>query len=390
MEGQKKCFITSFFIVKGKIYSKKNILTTIFNFCLNFQIKSIQPIIVNSCHKLTAHIKEKVLEDGFLIKNLIDKYTIDLVSNSIFGHDPQSFNDGPNVFVDMIDLMSVQTIQKYILISGLPSIIKYFLKVPYFSNKVRDFFIKMTNSAIKHREENRIEQIDFLQYFMDLKNKRQQCDEEIVSNEGMMFFDAVDTSSQIIANCLQSLGDNERVQQKLRKEIQETIKEFGEIDFDMLMDKMPYLNQVYIEATRHHPPIPLTSRRCTETVDMILEDNRKVRVEKGTVVIIPIWSVHHNPEFYPDPMEFRPERFDIQNGGVKSFTDKGIFIPFGAGPRICLGMRLAQVQIKAALVELIKNFEISVNKKSYRNLKLDKNNIFYEPIDGVWLDFKQL
>lgn len=286
--------------------------------------------------------------------------------------------------------MSVQTIQKFILMAGLPSIIKYFLKVPYFSKKVRDFFVKMTNQAIKYREENKIEQIDFLQYFMDLKNKRLECNEEIVSNEAMMFFDAVDTSSQVIANTLHSLGENERVQQKLREEIQETIKEYGEIDFDILMDKMPYLNQVFIEATRLHPPIPVTSRHCIESIDMPIEDNRTIRIEKGTVIIIPIWSTHHNKDYYPDPMEFRPERFDPQNGGVKRFTDEGIFIPFGAGPRICLGMRLAQVQIKAALVELIKNFEISVNRKSFTNLKLDKNKIFYEPEDGVWLNFKQL
>lgn len=286
--------------------------------------------------------------------------------------------------------MSVQTIQKFIFMAGVPSIIKYFLRVPYFSKKVRDFFVEMTNNAIKYREENRIEQIDFLQYFMDLKNKRKESNEEIVSNEAMMFFDAVDTASLVIADTLRSIAENERVQEKLRDEIRETIKQFGEIDFDILMDKMPYLHQVFIEATRLHPPIPVTSRHCIESIDMPIGDNRTVRIEKGTVIIIPIWSVHHNPEYYPDPLEFRPERFDIKNGGAKNFTDKGIFIPFGAGPRICLGMRLAQVQIKAALVELIKNFEISVNQKSFTNLKLDKNKIFYEPEDGVWLNFKQL
>lgn len=327
------------------------------------------------------------MEDGFLVKNLIDKYTVDVVSNSIFGHDPQSFNDGPNLFVDIIDQMSEQTIQKFIVMAGLPSLLKYFLRVPYFSKNVRNFFVKMTNQAVKYREENRIEQVDFLQYFIDLKKKRNECDEEIVSHQGMMFFDAVDTSSQVIANTLQSLGGNERVQQKLREEIQETIKEFGEIDFDMLMDKMPYLDQVFIEATRLHPPIPVTTRHCIESIDMSIGDNKTIRIEKGTTIIIPIWSLHHNPDYYPDPLEFRPERFDMKYGGAKQFTDRGVYIPFGSGPRICLGMRLAQVQIKAALVELVKHFEISVNQKTSTDLKLDKNKIFYEPRDGVWLNF---
>lgn len=286
--------------------------------------------------------------------------------------------------------MSEQTIQKFILMAGLPSIIKYFWRIPYFSKNVRDFFVEMTKNAIEYREANRIERIDFLQYFMDLKKKRNECNEEIVSNEAMMFFNAVDTTSLVIANTLHSLAENERVQNKLREEIRETIKEIGEIDFDILMDKMPYLDQVFNEAVRLHPPIPITSRHCIESIDMSIGDNRIVQIEKGTVIIIPIWSVHHNPEFYPDPKIFHPERFDITNGGVKQFTDRGIFIPFGAGPRICLGMRLASVQIKEALVELVKNFKISVNKKTITTFKLDKNKIFYEPKDGVWLNFTPL
>lgn len=286
--------------------------------------------------------------------------------------------------------MSEQTIQKFILMAGLPSIIKYFWRIPYFSKNVRDFFVEMTKNAIEYREANRIERIDFLQYFMDLKKKRNECNEEIVSNEAMMFFNAVDTTSLVIANTLHSLAENERVQNKLREEIRETIKEIGEIDFDILMDKMPYLDQVFNEAVRLHPPIPITSRHCIESIDMSIGNNRIVQIEKGTVIIIPIWSVHHNPEFYPDPKIFHPERFDITNGGVKQFTDRGIFIPFGAGPRICLGMRLASVQIKEALVELVKNFKISVNKKTITTFKLDKNKIFYEPKDGVWLNFTPL
>lgn len=61
-------------------------------------------------------------------------------------------------------------------------------------------------------------------------------------------------------------------------------------------------------------------------------------IEKGTVVVIPIYSIHHDPEHYPNPEVFDPERFNEANGGIKNYRDKGVYLPFGDGPRMCLGI----------------------------------------------------
>lgn len=54
-------------------------------------------------------------------------------------------------------------------------------------------------------------------------------------------------------------------------------------------------------------------------------------------VLIPTHSFHSHPDFYPDPDVFDPDRFDESNEGVKKFKDAGVLMPFGVGPRICLG-----------------------------------------------------
>lgn len=101
---------------------------------------------------------------------------------------------------------------------------------------------------------------------------------------------------------------------------------------------MPYLDQVFNETLRMHSPAMFTSRVCNETIELNFE-GQKAPIEKGVVVYIPIHQLHYDPEFYPNPEEFKPERFDPENGGLKVFKDKGVFLPFGDGPRMCLGIR---------------------------------------------------
>lgn len=93
-------------------------------------------------------------------------------------------------------------------------------------------------------------------------------------------------------------------------------------------------------------------------------------------------------EYYPEPEKFKPERFDPEHGGLKAFKDKGVFLPFGDGPRICLGMRFALMQSKAAIADIVRNFEIKVNNKTQRPLIIDPKEFINVKTGGVWLDFK--
>lgn len=113
-------------------------------------------------------------------------------------------------------------------------------------------------------------------------------------------------------------------------------------------------------------------------------------IEKGMNVYIPLYQLQRDSEYYSKPNEFIPERFDPVHGGVKAFKDKGVFLTFGDGPRICLGMKFATMQSKAAIVEIIKNFKISVNSKTEKVLVLDPNEFMNVKKGGLWLDFKPI
>ena len=98
-----------------------------------------------------------------------------------------------------------------------------------------------------------------------------------------------------------------------------------------------YINLVncILESLRMHPPVTFTARVCNDPIEIEGLKDHKVLVEKGISVTIPILELHYDPEYYENPEKFYPERFDA--GGVKTFMEKGVFLPFGNGPRICLG-----------------------------------------------------
>lgn len=152
---------------------------------------------------------------------------------------------------------------------------------------------------------------------------------------------------------------------------------------------MPYLDQVWNETLRMHSPATFTSRVCTESIN--LEYGGQIApIEKGINVYVPIHQLHYDPEYYPEPEEFKPERFDPEIGGIKAFRDKGVFLPFGDGPRMCLGMRFAQIQSKAAIAGIIKNFKIAVNSKTATKLIIDPKEFINVKMGGLWLDLSPI
>ena len=184
------------------------------------------------------------------------------------------------------------------------------------------------------------------------------------------------------------MGRNKHVQDKLRVEIDKNCDSKGKINFETI-NELPYLDQVWNETLRMHSPATFTSRTCTESVTLEF-DGQKASLEEGINVYIPIQQLHYDPEFYEEPETFKPERFDPENGGVKAFKDKGVFLPFGDGPRICLGMKFAIIQSKVAIATIIRNFELSVNSKTAEKLTLDPVELINVKIGGLWLDFKPI
>ncbi|RZC40782.1 p450 domain containing protein, partial [Asbolus verrucosus] len=111
--------------------------------------------------------------------------------------------------------------------------------------------------------------------------------------------------------------------------------------------------------------------------------NLETVIQKGRRVIVPILGVHYDEEYYPDPHRFDPERFSEEN---KRTRHQYSHIPFGEGPRICIGMRFGLMQTKVGLVALLRNYRFTVNPKTVEPIKMAINSFILSADGGIWLD----
>ena len=182
-----------------------------------------------------------------------------------------------------------------------------------------------------------------------------------------------ETTSTALAYCAWFLAKYPEVQERLYDEIKENIKEDSE-DYDNTM-KIQYLDAIFKETLRLKPPVSLfTGRTCIE--DTIVQG---IKIKKGTRVNIPVLAVHWNEKNWENPMEFIPERF------LEGEYDPMSWMPFGVGPRFCVGMRFAELEFKSAMIKMVRNFKIELGKQSQDPLPCKAQGVLYRPVDNVYV-----
>ena len=119
------------------------------------------------------------------------------------------------------------------------------------------------------------------------------------------------------------------------------------------------------------------NRLCTR--DCVVQG---MSIKKNTLINMPTWASHHNPDFFPEPEVFRPERFLKENSDqIIPYT----FRPFGAGPRICIGKRFAMVEMMIAMAKILKSFKIEKTQETKLDLK--KGYLFLLGFDEINVKF---
>ncbi|XP_059189386.1 cytochrome P450 3A19-like [Centropristis striata] len=175
-----------------------------------------------------------------------------------------------------------------------------------------------------------------------------------------------------VAYCL---ATNPDIQKILQEEVDETFPEKCRPTYEALT-QMEYLDMVLNEAMRLYPIATRVERMSKSSVDI-----NGVTIPKGTVVAVPVYTLHRDPALWPEPEAFKPERFSKEN---KHNLDPYAFLPFGAGPRNCIGMRFAVLMMKLAIVEILQRFSFVTCKETEIPLELG-NEGFLAPKNPIKL-----
>jgi len=137
---------------------------------------------------------------------------------------------------------------------------------------------------------------------------------------------------------------------------------------------MPVIRQVLEEAMRLYPPVGLLART------VIAEDELCGRImHPNDIIFLPIWALHRHELLWDHPAEFRPERFDPQSGEQRN---KFQYLPFGAGPRVCVGADFAMMQAHIILASIVQHFRFRPAAPAPRPVMM----MTVRPEPGVFLD----
>ncbi|CAD6196012.1 unnamed protein product [Caenorhabditis auriculariae] len=215
--------------------------------------------------------------------------------------------------------------------------------------------------------------MDLLKLLLNKENNEEKplTKQQVVENCFAFLLAGYETTSTALTFCTYLLAKHQDVQRKLYEEIAATKEEKG-LNFDTI-HSMKYLDAVFKESLRMYPPvIHFVNRVCLEDITI----NGQF-IPKGTFVAVLPYTVHMNEENWPRAKEFIPERF-------LDWNDKGSlkWIPFGVGPRFCVGMRFAEMEFKMSLARLIERFELKLPENAQEMIPM-VNGVIMRPKDPV-------
>lgn len=335
----------------------------------------IQDCVKITCEHLNAAAEEERDAD---MKKFYGHYAVDVIARCAFGTKLDSQADTTHQFVQAsqkaFTMYFTPTQLLSMLLPGLLKALKITVKTGVRYTYFRELFQRIMN---ERKEKNqRIE--DFLQLMIEAKEGRfttaaasstdaesklfdmgsetkseaKSLSKALTEDEALaqclvFFLAGQDTTSSTLAGAAYYLALNPEVQERLRKEADECFETHGPEPSIDVISKLKYLQCVVSETLRMLPAVPRTQRCAAE--DYVL-GGTGIKLPKGSPVVVPIYAMHHDPEVFPEPEQFSPDRFNDENvESIRPYT----YLPFGAGPRNCIGMRLALQSIKLCLLHSV-------------------------------------
>lgn len=352
------------------------------------KMKMMFNTVVEVSKLMIRQLEETPKLDAIEMRNTLGNFTTDVIGNVAFGLEMSSIKDPESKFRQMGKRLFAQgaNFQMKVFFMTTFRELSRKLGLRFLPPEAADFFYNTTKQNVDHRRTNNIERPDVLDLLLKIKDSDGEglTYNEIAAQCLVFFVAGFETSSSTSSFVLYSLALNPDIQDKTREEIQKVLqKHGGQLTYEAMSD-MKYLQMVIDETLRLHGPVFQLFRKATREYKIA---NSDLIIEKDTLVTIPIYGIHTDPEYYPEPMKFDPERFSDEN---KRDRHPMAHIPFGEGPRNCIGMRFGLMQSKIALIQLLTRFKFSPSSRTTVPMRFDPSTILLAPPDGMWLKLEKL
>ncbi|CAN7975532.1 unnamed protein product, partial [Ixodes persulcatus] len=349
--------------------------------------------LIQDCAKLTCEHLHKAAEnkEELDIKQFFGHYTLDVIGRCAFGTKVDSHTNQTNEFVTKARKAFTTTINPLLLViivlaNLFPSLFKV-LSPKFFPTEIFLYFKDICVSIIKKRKEANIRPQDFLQLMVDAQESgiaeigsdgvqdmenslynlgseqksetsfitKSLTQDEALSQCVLFFTAGFETTSTTIAFAVYQLALCPDIQDRLRQEVDDCFAKHGPEPSLDAVSKLEYLHCVVSETLRMYPPAPSMASDARGSFAMRFMSQGYCGVLVVTVVLV---ACEHNPiarmEWHTVRVSFwfSLRRFSNENMGfIRPYT----YLPFGAGPRNCVGMRFAIQMVKLCLAHAVHN-----------------------------------
>lgn len=202
--------------------------------------------------------------------------------------------------------------------------------------------------AGKMSDDNRI---DFLSVMLSAHDRETEVDDTFLRDEAMTILLAGhDTTSLAITYAIYLIAQHPEVVDRLRNEA-DTISTDSALTFSDVHG-LEYTDHVLREAMRLYPPVPIVPRE--PRVDVRLN---RYRIPAGSLLLMSQWVVQRDPRWYDDPETFDPSRWQPERAKTRP---KYAYFPFGAGPRVCIGKPIAELEAKLIISAIMQRYQLDL------------------------------
>lgn len=311
-------------------------------------------VLIEKCSRLFEEMLdyETSISNELEARTIMMRFTMDCISSCSFGIETNTMakNSEKNMFTILGRVIFNNSPSRGYRLVGRamwPSIF-YNLGFKAFPDNIMGFFSNLLNRIYEKRNFKPSGRNDFIDYVLTFKENRYivgdvisnlktgdkqraklEVDNDLLTSQCAMLFAAgFETSSNTLSCTLYELAKNPEAQKKAQIEVDEYLRKNNNKLYYECVSEMPYLEACLNETLRMYPVFGILTREVME--NYTFPDG--LQLDKGIRVHIPMFSMHYNPDVFPNPEKYTPERF-LNKDEVKPYT----FLPFGEGPRICLG-----------------------------------------------------
>lgn len=321
-------------------------------------------------------------------KEIAAKYSTEAMARSFFGINAHCFDDENAMFRVLgrkIFDFSVRNGLVNTAYFSMQKLVRLF-RINIFEKWVFEYFIDSFTKAFEARENSTTRKNDFIDILIELNKKdggNGLFDMDKINGTGLQFFVAgFETTSSTISYTLHELCLNKTVQNKVRQEILANMKENDGLTYEGVMG-MKYLDMCVKETLRKYPAVPFLDRKCVNECKLPGTD---LVLEKGASVYIPLVGLHYDEKYFPEPDKYDPERF----ANPKCNSEGLVYLPFGEGPRMCIGERLGMLTTKLGIISVLTKFEVERCAQTPDPVIFEAKSLVLQSTVGLPMTFKYI